>query len=287
MSYTRDADPGPVIERDPGRYAIASRFVSSLYVTYPSFDVWRSLYHPDGATSGRDMYESMRRSHEKSTFKELSRIHNYVSGRNVLRQLAVTKGIVEIYPWVFEPPSILALGREFTQSKFAFRTKDLKTMGEHDYRNITTVTLKGEVVCVNGGQRGAICVTGTGEGSGANVFITPSQITGKYMADDLLLHELVHAGRVKLGIMNLNEKVGHYPYEEFIATLIQNIYRSERGHAPYDYDGHPIHPKTFMTPEARKAIIDLSRQHTGQPVLFDLIAKINCAFNPIREVAGF
>src|SRR5215475_13128749 len=94
----------PIQEGDQHRFAVASKFVSSLFVTYPSFDVWRSVYDPHHSNDQRwstDEYRRMRQDYSSSVTKLLNRIHSYSAGTAVLRQLQVTKHIVEIYPMIF------------------------------------------------------------------------------------------------------------------------------------------------------------------------------------------
>ena len=83
---------------------------------------------------------------------------------------------------------------------------------------------------------------GTGAGVGVNVFFDPHYRNGSFMPEDTLVHELTHAGRYSLGIFHQGKARG-IDYEEFIANLIENIFRSERGAAPFDYSGLPINPK--------------------------------------------
>jgi len=135
---------------------------------------------------------------------------------------------------------------------------------------------------------------------GVNVFFDPHGTGGIKMPWDKLAHALVHAGRHGLGIRqpqrfvtwwtgdpyerfrdNLVKNISRYRYEEFVANLIENIFRSERGAAPFDYNDRPINPKTFLNAEIRNAILELLRE---QPV-FRSIADIQCHFNPIRDVA--
>jgi hypothetical protein len=117
------------------------------------------------------------------------------------------------------------------------------------------------------------------------------------MPEDILAHALVHAGRHGLNITqpyrvvtrssydtfrdNLVGNISVYRHEEFVANLIENIFRSERGAAPFDYEERPINPTTFLTAEIRDAISEFLRQ---QP-FFRSVAHIQCHFNPIRDVA--
>jgi hypothetical protein len=219
----------------------------------------------------------MRQSYLQSVTKLLNIIHSFSAGTAVLRQLQVTKHIVEIYPKIFAAAWQLGFVA-FTQDKI--RNQNQGT--PFQLRAFAAETRRLERVCVAGGKR---CIVGTGEGVGVNVFFDPHFRNRPFMAEDTLVHELTHAGRYKLGIVYRGAKVRDIEYEEFIANLIENIFRSERGAAPLDYLGRPINPKTFLIPEIRKVISELSRPDIGQPALFRQLAHIQCNFNPIRDVA--
>src|SRR5215475_4145977 len=287
----------PIQEGDPHRLAVASRFAHSLFVTYPSFDVWRSVFDPRDAFHrfndqrwSLDGYQGMRQSYLKSVTRLLNIIHSYSAGQAVLRQLNVTRHIVEVYPKIFA--AAWELGENaaaFTDDKIKSRIQGtpwqpISTQAATAVlRSYAAGTRKLERVCV-AGPAGTQCMLGTGEGVGVNVFFDPHYRNGQFMPEDTLLHELTHAGRYGLGIFH-KAKVGDIEYEEFIANLVENIFRSERGAAPFDYNGNPINPKTFLTPEIRKLISELSRHDVGQPALFRQLSHIQCNFNPIRDVA--
>src|SRR5215813_15198615 len=95
---------------DSHRVAIASRFAPRVFVTYPSFDVWRSVFDPDDLyhryndpKRGPDGYQRERQYHLASVTKVLNRVHEFSTGKAVLRQLQAIspKFIVEIYPRAF------------------------------------------------------------------------------------------------------------------------------------------------------------------------------------------
>jgi hypothetical protein len=99
-------------QRDSNRVAIASKFAPKVFVTYPSFDVWRSVYDPNDLFHrfndqrfGPGGYQSMRQSHLASITKSLNRIHDFSTGKAVLHQMQATNArfTAEIYPRVFMP----------------------------------------------------------------------------------------------------------------------------------------------------------------------------------------
>src|ERR1700729_1765465 len=62
------------------------------------------------------------------------------------------------------------------------------------------------------------------------------------------LHELVHAARHMRGLLMKTPMNGGYGnQEEFLAQVIENIYRSEKGRSPIDYGGAPMsNPGRFL-----------------------------------------
>jgi hypothetical protein len=108
--------------------------------------------------------------------------------------------------------------------------------------------------------------------------------------DEVLLHELVHATRKIRGVLyRMSVSGGYGNQEEFLATLVANMYRSEKGLKQFfDYGGRPINPGKFLDahliPTAR---LVLGLMHTKQPSLFSALAGLPPArvpFNPIRQV---
>jgi hypothetical protein len=286
----------PIQEDDQHRLATASRFAHSLYVTYPSFEVWRSVYDPrdefhrfNNQRWGPDGYQSMRQDYSSSVTPLLNRIHSYSAGSAVLRQLQVTNHVVEIYPKLF------MAAWEMRDNAAALTHNKINDKIQGDFfkpasteataailRAAAAQTRRLERVCLGGGREQ--CTLGTGEGVGVNVFFDPHYRNGTKMPEDTLVHELTHAGRYSLGIFHQGKARG-IDYEEFMANLIENIFRSERGAAPLDYSGAPINPKTFLTIEIRNVISELSRSDIGQPAMFRQLANIQCNFNPIRDIA--
>lgn len=78
-------------------------------------------------------------------------------------------------------------------------------------------------------------VKGTGEGADVVLAILPDKWTGKdgpgSAADEILIHELVHANRMVRGVRNtcFGAPRGWGDYEEFVAVTLCNVYSSEKG----------------------------------------------------------
>ena len=78
---------------------------------------------------------------------------------------------------------------------------------------------------------------------------------------------------------------GYGNQEEFLAQVIENIYRSEKGRSPTNYGGDPMtNPSGFLdsalSPSPRMAIGSLR----SNPVLWSEIVKCKTRFNPVRQV---
>jgi Effector protein len=80
-------------------------------------------------------------------------------------------------------------------------------------------------------------VPGYGDGTNALIWFTPDMYDPKhrprkpgYRPDEVLVHELVHASRIMRGVMNfMPVNKGYDDLEEYIATILANIYLSEKG----------------------------------------------------------
>jgi hypothetical protein len=150
-------------------------------------------------------------------------------------------------------------------------------------------------------------VTGTSKGSDVRVEYTPSMWQGRLgpasEADEVLLHELIHASRQVHGVSR-RRKVNHgYDNEEeFLSIMIDNIYLSEKNkhrlrgtHHTDDEGKHDTlhHPERFLDNAQHLKlqpylIIELLRAR--QPRLYAALADIESGpgpgrarFNPIRE----
>jgi len=80
---------------------------------------------------------------------------------------------------------------------------------------------------------------GTGTGTIMDIYYTPLRHKS---ADEALLHELVHASRKVRGVQyHMPVGGGYGNHEEFLAALVANMYRSEKGLKQlFDYQRRPI-----------------------------------------------
>ena len=106
---------------------------------------------------------------------------------------------------------------------------------------------------------------GTGTGSAVDLYFWSAHPLGlrghTYSEDDVLLHELVHALRMVSGVEYGQPVTGGGGYgnqEEFLAVLVANMYRSNKGLPLFDYALNPIQASTFLdtniTPTPRELI---------------------------------
>jgi hypothetical protein len=156
------------------------------------------------------------------------------------------------------------------------------------------IAKKGTTVCSPFPDMKASCLRGEGQGYSVVIFWSDDK-NPQSMDPVILLHELVHAAQVIRGQSHRGQYVDKTDYEEVLANLIENIFRSERNRNEtlYYYGtvrtfwGYPraIDPKTYLTDEIRQMIVNLSGE---QGVLFAQLANIPesiCVFNPIRDVS--
>jgi hypothetical protein len=145
--------------------------------------------------------------------------------------------------------------------------------------------------------RGQILAIGTGGGLHALMHFSPRGVHAR--ADQVLLHELVHAIRFIRG-QNVTYGLGHHfdNWEEFFAVLVEDIYLSElhrpvrRGHQ--GVGTRPGNPASFATrpghggPAARN-VLDQEYAHLieqfirSDPALSADLAAVPSQFNPIRD----
>ncbi len=140
---------------------------------------------------------------------------------------------------------------------------------------------------------------GTGAGADARVRFTPGQwIPGARdyagptgpggHVDEVLLHELVHAVRVTIGLGDCRQLqgrlAGYDNRSEFYAVLVENVYSSETHRDPRR-DHHAwvklTNPQQYYAqPQNKLMIMDFCR---SQSDFTRALANVRCDFNPFRE----
>ena len=291
-----------------GDDATATRIVSQhsvhVIIAYPDPQDWLNLYDPQRSRdvrASRESFKSLRDHHQKSVAKLLDRIHGKASGRALLAELSAAPNEVLIYPFDFRPSV-------FWRRKPEDIDKDVKVIAETTSHGVVgsppssrdraragvdneLATLRAGVpICGKNAGGDVICVAAPGGGGRVAIFFESLRADETQLADECLLHELVHAARNMRGLIHQFPMTGGgYPNkEEFIANLVQNIYRSETGVRPLWYGGAPIaDAKSFLdapiSPSPR-GLIAMTRSE--QPDFFAALARIEIAFNPVREVDG-
>jgi hypothetical protein len=254
---------------------------AGVLIGYPTFYDWQGLYDPHRSwpqklgldlgnlVADRQRYADGRRSHEHSVTQQLEIIYRHATGRAVFAEMRVASPSAIILPFEFRPvhywkPSDLAVTYATDSSASTLRGAAFATSRDGQHRSIL----------------------GTGSGSDSPIYFTASRVDAMQAADDILLHELVHASRKMKGVsyrIPLDAPYGNQ--EEFLANVVQNIYRSEDHKRPFDYKGGPINPGTFLdTKLSTTPRLLLSLMRKNQPTLFAALTKVQAAFNPIQQV---
>jgi hypothetical protein len=253
----------------------------SILVTYPSLADWVRLYDPygyRGAAWGREMHDDFRNSHERSVLAQLELIGGRSAGRAVIAEINTRSAhSIMILPFDFLP-----LGD--WHMDIGAITKAVDIQGE--WLNGVPMcgrTMAGKFMCFD--MTDGRPTLGSGTGSGVNIFFTARRHNGAEGPDEVLLHELVHASRKVHGVLQRMPVTGDYGnQEEFLAVLVANIYRSEKGRDPLDYHGRPIDAAAFLDSVSPSPRLLLALLRNNQPMLFETLAQIEAPFNPVRQV---
>jgi hypothetical protein len=254
--------------------SVRSKYSSHVIVAYPSPQDWNRLYQPQRTGQvgdPRQIYADMLHHHQQSVLTQLDVIQAVSSGRAVFTELSAAPHEVLIYPFDFQPSA-------FWKKNDANVTTIADTTAEHTLRSLR----QGLSVWEKTG-----CFVAQGGGGRAQIFFTASRAAGSDSADEVLLHELTHAARLMRGAFNKFAMSGGCGnQEEFLAELVENVYRSEKGRPPIAYGGAPLpNPRAFLdsgvSPPPRTVIAGLRKD---QPGLFAALAQIKTPFNPIRQV---
>jgi len=254
----------------------------NVVISYPHRGDWKKLYKPQplrmpdarGIYRNVDAFESryqdMKRDHEKNVLKCLGLIQERAAGRAVLAELRARPAFsVYIFPFDFLPSDDWSAG--------AGAITEPITLPQTAAERAGGIKPPG-MQCKNGA-----CWASLQGPKSVDVFYT-SRRTNESRADGWLLHELVHAMRFISGVFRSSPMGGGYRNnEEFYANTIEMIYRSEKGLTIYDYDYRPFDAAKFLDPKTMATVV-LTELRVAQPSLFDALAKVNAAFNPIKQL---
>jgi hypothetical protein len=137
-------------------------------------------------------------------------------------------------------------------------------------------------------------ILGTGQGSDSTVHYTPvpkgtaSSGPGS-LSDEILLHELVHAGRQVKGIQNFEAiHNGAQNEEEYLAIIVTNVYLSEKKQTKFRGPNHKAfdvlpQPERFLEGQRERQLMEKLR--SGQNSLWGALINIDAseaAFDPPR-----
>jgi hypothetical protein len=253
-------------------YPAAPRIV----IAYPSPLDWRRLYDRNGWREVRwlrEHYADMSRSHERSVTKELDMISGRGTGRAVFAEMNARSAYsVMIFPFDLLPRAHWGPGKAAVTLAVEERASWSRGVP------MCGATAQGTPYC-----QGSDAPAGTGTGSSVDIYFTASRHGGVQTADDALLHELVHASRKVKGITyRMPVGAGYGNLEEFLAMLVENIYRSEKRQPPLDYHGNAVDSRSFLDDvPASRALIGQFRR--AQLALFSALANIEASFNPVRQ----
>ena len=257
----------------------------NVIVAYPHREDWKKLYKPqplrmpDARGIYRNVdafearYQDMKHDHEKNVLKRLGMIQERAAGRAVLAELRARSAFsVYIFPFDFLPSGDWKVGTgALTEPITLPQTAAERARGTKP---------SGTQFCENGA-----CWANmeSPTGKSVDVFYTSRRAT-ESNADGSLLHELVHAMRFMSGVFRYSPMDGGYGNnEEFYANTIEMIYRSEKGLPVYDYKYRPFDAASFLDPKTMASVV-LTELRVAQPSLFDALAKVNTAFNPIKQL---
>jgi len=143
---------------------------------------------------------------------------------------------------------------------------------------------------------------GTGAGSNVTIKFTPhiygaaGCFKGYYgsLADEVLLHEMVHALRSMQGRLNAvptgDSFTGYMNEEEFLAIVAANVYISAKGSPQLraDHSGHsplrsPLDTSAgFLTDAGNLKLMNIHRLLWTDT--FNALSKVTAKFNPFREL---
>jgi hypothetical protein len=217
-------------------------------------------------------YLDMKRHHEKTVLQRLCMIQDKAAGRAVIAEVKARPSFsAYIFPFDFMPSVDWSIDD--------LAVTDTIKIPQLPAERARGIKPRGTQVCRKG-----VCWAklDSPTGKSVDVFYTASRAKDSD-ADGVLLHELVHAGRLIAGLdREFSVGGGYGDQEEFYANTIEMIYRSEKGLPVYDYHYHRFNPATFL--RHNMASVLLTDLRVEQQSLYRALANVKADFNPIRQI---
>jgi hypothetical protein len=297
----------------------------AVIIAYPQVQSWRLFFNENGALMGMsaqnawlqelnkmdphakvgsarfdiwsyNLWESMKQAHERFVSRQLNMINHFDTGKALLAELQATHRNVRIFPIEFMRRSFWSTrvgAITSSDNSLAGKLKDAPFIGVKytgtPYDSIVPCDRHNGTCGKSGHQPPGVPDVhwrGTGGGSDATIFLSPNRVHGEGN-DEVLVHELTHATRFMRGISHQMPVSGGYKnHEEFLAMVVENMYRSETSDKPLiDYKKDNINPAKFLdTPLTPAPRLLLALMRSKQPAFFTALAKLNVPFNPIKQV---
>jgi hypothetical protein len=271
---------------------VVSQQCAHLIIAYPGAEDWLNLYDPRRSRdvhASRESFKTLRDHHFKSVEKNLVAIGRKGSGQAMFAELNAAPNEVIVYPFDFRPAS------SWGDSSVVATTTPKGMAGNPSSAKDPNAVLDNELHTFRKGipipgvdTRGlAVSLVGLGGGGRVAIFYEALRADGGQSPDEALVHEMVHASRKMRGLIHHFPMSGGYRNkEEFLANVVQNIYRSENGAVPVWYGGAPMaKPSSFLnSPISPSPSGVLAMMRNEQKTFFDTLARVNTSFNPIRQV---
>jgi hypothetical protein len=250
MAYDRpDEDPiqGPLL-------GPVYKVYTNVRIVYPAIDDFAALYFPGKTRSGppgREMWDrSIRDKHD-----ELKTTHISYVKRHLDSLVSIPKG------------------------------EGLAVLAEMAARPSIKVHILPYVFLPRSKMNANIASVTTQREEGVVLLFLSATLPSRANKSETLLHELVHTSRQVRKIRVGGSTPGEAnPEEEFLANLVENMYRSREGGPLWYYLGQEFTPSTFLDakskPDPRQA---LGRFRTMQRSLYDALLQSSAPFNPIRQ----
>jgi hypothetical protein len=252
----------------------------TVKIAYLRFAGWVALRDPNNTHTSQwqnEQYHQASLAHLNDITNLLKPIPNSTIGKAVLSEFNVyPDNSTFILPWEFVPPK-----------------KQVDTAG----LTVTPIGANpflGSVVCEADRKGPYKCVLSAGKGTISYIFLSSANAASNGItASEVLVHELVHAGRISRGVFNERPMRGEDPRdapntEDFLANLVENMYRMAVRNGPFArYYGGDVDTNSYLTSGSHPGPRDvLSLFRMGQSSLYNTLMHSHTRYNPIAQYEG-